>query len=308
MSEIKSFRSSRLKGAGAAALFAAFAFGGTAFLSTRPLLGWAIVLVCGGVALFALANLLAGGTALRVGRKGFEISTFLQCTRYRWDEIEPLQVAQIRRSRVIAVRYHPGHEKQGVSRALTGMDATVANIYSVPLQELCDTMNDRRSRYLAASPLGRTQPGQVPAAQDVQPAAAGASATDPGKPGRPFLLAFCAAFLVLVLNIVLRLVLKLGGTPVTLGIASAAGGLALIWFLKHLKRPPTPQERSRFLWTFSALIVMAFAGMFLLGAARHGFNPRACSSSRCMRWLIRPRPSSSCRRRGSRGCCRVLRA
>jgi hypothetical protein len=222
MSEIKSFRSSRLKGTGAAALFAVFAFGGTAFLSTRPLLGWALVLVCGGVALFALANLLAGGTTLRVGRKGY---------------------------------------------------ATVANIYNVPLQELCDTMNDRRDRYLAAAPVGHTRQASV--AGDAQPGSAEVSATEPARPGRPFLLAFCAAFLVLVLNIVLRLVLKLAGTPVTLGIASAAGGLALIWFLKHLKRPPTPRERSLFLWTFSALIITAFVGVFLPGAARHGFNPAA---------------------------------
>jgi hypothetical protein len=116
-------------------------------LSGRPLLGWAAILFFGAIAFIALAGLLTGGSSLRLGRKGFEISSLFKRTRFFWDEIEPLEIVRIKQARVIAVSYVPGIRKQGVSRAMTGMDLAIGNTYNVSLQELCETMNEWRSRY-----------------------------------------------------------------------------------------------------------------------------------------------------------------
>jgi len=100
----------------------------------------------------------------------------------------------------------------------------------------------------------------------------------PSKQVRPFLLALCAALLVLVLS-VLRLVLKLEGMPVTFAIGFGVAGLVALWFVAAVKRAPTQQERTRFLCWYGALLVTPTlllvvtseklrsngAGLFILG-------------------------------------------
>ena len=275
MSSMKVYRTSRRKLVGGVIGCAAFAYAGTFMLSERPLLGWAVVLFFGAVAFIALVGLFTGGSSLRLGRKGFEISSPFKRARFFWDEIEPLEIVKIKQARLIAVNYVPGIRKQGVSQAMTGMDLAIGNTYNVSLQELCETMNEWRSRYKGADQSRGTASLQAstadgrPLASDVEPA------SNHFKPARPFLIAFCAALLVLVLNVLLRLMLKLQGMPVTMGIAFSVGGLVWMWFLKYVKRSPTPQERSSFLWAFSALIVIPYLALFMLGSVSRGFNGAA---------------------------------
>jgi hypothetical protein len=147
MSKMKVYRTSRRKLAAGVVACAAFAYAGTFMLSERPLWGWAAILFFGAVAFIALVGLFMGWSSLRLGRKGFEISSPFKCTRFFWDEIQPLKIAKIKQARVIAVNYVPGIGKQSVSREMNGMDLAIGNTYNVSLQQLCKTMNEWRSRY-----------------------------------------------------------------------------------------------------------------------------------------------------------------
>lgn len=254
------YRSSRLKGIAGAVLCAAFAYAGTFILADKPPLGWAVILLFGGMGVFSIIVLLTGGSELRVGRKGFELSSAFRRTRVRWDEIEAPRIAVLKKNRVIAINYLPATGKQSVSRALTGMDVAVGNGYNVPLQQLCETMNESRDRYLA-----QQAPERASIPQPLQ-------ASAPGRATRPVLLGFLGALLVLLLNVVLRMVLKLQGVSVTVGIAFCVGALALTWFLKVVKRPPTASERARFLWTYGLLVVGPYLALYAWGSAARGFS------------------------------------
>jgi hypothetical protein len=269
MSQVQVHRSSRLKGMAAVAGCAAFAYAGTFMLSDRPLLGWAVILFFSVFAGVALVGVLAGGSELRIGRKGFEIAGPFKTTRLRWDEIEAPDIATIKRSRVVAIRYLPSIGKAGISRAITGMDVALGNTYGVPLEQLCARLNESRTRYLQAHEPSGGAAAQVPAASE--PAAEASSAHAP-KAARPILLAACAAFAVLVLNVLLRLVFKLKGMPITMGIACGVAGLVMVWFLKVARRAPTASERSRFLWSYALLVLLPYLGLFAMASASRGFN------------------------------------
>lgn len=183
MSQIKTYRTSRRKGAIAVAGCAVFAYAGTFVLSERPLLGWAVVLFFGVVAFAGLLGLLTGGSSLRLGSKGFEISSRFKRTRIRWDEIEPLQIAKIKKSSVIAVKYLPSSEKSGISRFMTGMDLTIGDVYAdISLQDLCDAMNEWRSRYLDAGQARQTSSRQASKRRRLRPPSS-LSKANPSRPG-----------------------------------------------------------------------------------------------------------------------------
>ena len=272
MSQIEVYQSRRTKGLLGVVLCAAFALAGSWMITTRPLLGWVSVIFFAGLGGIGLVGVLTGGSQLRVGRKGFEIASAFNCTRYRWDEIEAPTIAHIRRTAVIAINYLPGRRPPGLSRALTGLDAAIGNVYGMPLQELCDKLNKRRSEHLAS-----VAPGAAPASRVVEtdpPPGGGfdAPAVGEAKPVRAGLLACGAAILALVLNALLRLVLKLDGMPLTMGIAFGVGGLCMLWFLKFAGRAPSTGERSRFLWTYSLLVVLPTLAVFAVASALRGFN------------------------------------
>lgn len=267
MSQVQIYRSSPVKGVVIVLGCAAFAAMGLPLLDDRPLIAWTALLFFGGGGLLNLFSLLAGGASLTLGPKGFEIASSAGRTRIRWDEIERLAIVEVKLSRTIGVKYLRGHRKSGISRALTGTDFSIGDVYRVPLAQICEAMNTYRDRYVGAmeaapfAPPAGAMPGPAPAA--VSPSAGTA---------RPVLLAFGAAFLVLVLNIVLRLMLKVEGMPVTMGNAFGVGGLVMMWFLFRLKRAPLPRERSRFLWTYAGLIALPCLGLYLVYAATHGDN------------------------------------
>jgi hypothetical protein len=269
MSRIQVYRSGRLKSLLAVSFFAALAGGSFLMADDKPLVGWAMVLLFAGCTVFSLVTLATGGVTLTLGRKGFEIASWLKCQRVRWDEIEPVRLGQIRSAKILAVSYLPGNAKSGVSRAMMGMDVSIPNQFGVPLQQLCDEMNQFREDYLAAHPAARA----AWLGRDSAPVAvaAGRPAQDTRRP-RVVLLAFGAALLVGVLNIVLRLVLKWHGTSLTLGIAFTAAGLAMLWFLKVLQRAPTPRERVIFLGVYSALVLLPYIALYASVVARQGFH------------------------------------
>jgi hypothetical protein len=268
MSRLQVYRSSRLKSVLLLAFCAAFAVLSFLMVDDKPMLGWALVLLFAGCAAFAAVTLATGGVTLTLGRKGFELASWLKRQRVRWDEIEPVRVGQIRNAKMIAVSYLPGNDKSGVSRAMTGMDVSIGNLFGVPLQQLCDEMNAHREAWLAANPAARA----ALVRGDTAPVQLAGSDGSDGRRPRVVLVAFGAALLVGVLNVVLRLVLKWEGTALTVGIAFAAAGLAMTWFLKVLRRAPTPRERATFLGVYSALVLLPYIALYVSVAMSRGFH------------------------------------
>ena len=269
MSQIQVFRSSRIRTLLAIPFFAGLAAVGALMTADQPLVGGALALLFGALALMSVVTLATGGVTLTLGRKGFELASWLRRQRVRWDEIEPVRVGQIRNAKVVGVSYLAGHPRSGMSRAMTGMDLSLGNQFGVPPEQICDAMNEWRERFLSANPGARAAilaRDSAPAAMSPRPAA-----TAESRRARVVLVAFLAALLVGVLNIVLRLVLKLEGTFLTFGIALAAGATALAWFLKVLRRAPTPRERITFVGVYSGLVVLPFAALYVSVAASRGF-------------------------------------
>jgi hypothetical protein len=161
---MKVYHSSRLRTALGIVVFAAFAAGAGVTAVEWPWIGWSLVVLFALAALGAVANLAFGGPTLTVGRKGFEVSDLFRTRRIRWDEIEPPRLGRLQNADVIAIHYRPGAHGRTLSRALTGMDLAIGRNYQEPLQDLCRTMNEYRSRYLAVHPLSR-----LPEASDLAP-------------------------------------------------------------------------------------------------------------------------------------------
>jgi uncharacterized membrane protein len=58
----------------------------------------------------------------------------------------------------------------------------------------------------------------------------------------------------IIFNVIAHQILKLSGSPVSVAVSFAVGGLVAFWFAKSEKRTPTPIERTRFLWQYGAAI------------------------------------------------------
>ena len=86
------------------------------------------------------------------------------------------------------------------------------------------------------------------------------------QPTRVMAIALIAAVAVAILNVLGRFVLGFSGLGATIVIAAVVAASVMLWYVKRLKRPPTPAERSRFLWVYSGLLavgvmaILAFSG------------------------------------------------
>jgi O-antigen/teichoic acid export membrane protein len=85
-----------------------------------------------------------------------------------------------------------------------------------------------------------------------------------------FVVAALAA--ALVLNVVLRVVLGLGGVAVTMGVSIAVAAMTAGWFAKSVRRAPTRQERSRFLWVYAGLLAVPFVAVGVMASSTSGPN------------------------------------
>ena len=93
--------------------------------------------------------------------------------------------------------------------------------------------------------------------------------TDEMKPVSVKKFVLGALVAVLVLNLILRLFIKLEGVPLTIGIAIGVAVLLAIWFSKSIGRAPTPQERSRFLWSYGGILALLFLVLVLLASLKN---------------------------------------
>ena len=141
MNQEKVFKASRAKSLLLVIGSGLFVWAGIAMASSRPFLGWGTVLFFGACGLLGVMVLLKGGGSLQLDDDGFEIVGAFKSSCYRWSDIESIRLAKIRGASVIALNYRKGDARRSqVSRSLTGMDATVGNIYNVSTNDLCETM------------------------------------------------------------------------------------------------------------------------------------------------------------------------
>lgn len=127
-------------------------------LPSRPQQAWCVVIIFGLCALASVVRLFMNSVSLRLDKEGFEsIGTFKR-TRFLWKDIASIRMGKIRTGKigctsVIAIDYKSGHPHQSQSsRSLTGMDAALANIYNVPLNDLCRILQERHELHRSAPP------------------------------------------------------------------------------------------------------------------------------------------------------------
>ena len=129
----------------------AFVVIGAAVVRDHPLLGWLVMVFSALTGVVVTLALSSGKAILRLDPEGVEVVGLLTRSRYRWKEIERPNIGKMRNVRVIAIIFNcqgaRAVQRRSASVALFGMDASVSDIYSVSLEELCDVMNKWWSRY-----------------------------------------------------------------------------------------------------------------------------------------------------------------
>lgn len=81
-----------------------------------------------------------------------------------------------------------------------------------------------------------------------------------------------ALLAALALNFVFRITLKFEGMPVTMGIAGGVAALIAMWFANSIKRTPTYQELSLFLWLYGGTIALACIGLVVFVSMKAPLN------------------------------------
>ena len=149
MAQQRVFRTSRAKALLLTVGSGLFVLAAMLVMDKHPVAAWAGVLLFGSFALGGAALLVTGGASLRLDQEGFEMVGMLnRSNRFLWKDIASIRMANVRGASVIALDYKSGHPRRSqVSRSLAGMDATVGNIYNVPLKELCSVLTEWHERY-----------------------------------------------------------------------------------------------------------------------------------------------------------------
>lgn len=131
-----------------------FVLAGLVIGSTHPWLTKATVLLFGAFGVIGLVKLVKGKGLLRLDQNGFEFDGLFVRHRYRWKDIESISMMKVRGVSVLAFNFRKGHPRRSEFwRSFTGsgMDGTLGNAYTVPLNDVCDTMREWHERYAGAT-------------------------------------------------------------------------------------------------------------------------------------------------------------
>jgi len=88
----------------------------------------------------------------------------------------------------------------------------------------------------------------------------------------PLKLALSCVVAAISLNFLLRVLFKFEGVSITMLIAGCVAGFALLWVVKVVQRPPTNQERSRFLLLYSGILAFTCLVIASLAAINGTLN------------------------------------
>lgn len=117
-------------------------------IDERPLFGWFAALLFGGFGLFGTLRLLTDIESLRLDSYGIEVTEIFGRNRFLWKEIKSIRLTAYRSVSFIAIDFeHGSHRRSRVVRSLARMDAKIANIYEVSLNELFAVLKEWHERY-----------------------------------------------------------------------------------------------------------------------------------------------------------------
>lgn len=139
-----------------------FVLAGLIIGSSSPWLARAAVLVFGTLGVIGLVKLVKGKGLLRLDQDGFEFDGIFNRHRYRWKDIESISMTKIRGVSVLAFNFRKRHPRRSQFwRSLfgSGMDGTLGNGYTVPIQDVCETMKAWHQQYAGATSPAPLAPG-----------------------------------------------------------------------------------------------------------------------------------------------------
>ena len=119
-------------------------------------LNWLGVIFFGAGVGIALFGMLPGSAYLELTPTGFKIRSLLRSQTYRWRDVDSFRTADVlyvgrfvRRMVVfdIASPYQQSRSLRRVSKALTGYDVALPDLYGVRADDLAALMNEWRERY-----------------------------------------------------------------------------------------------------------------------------------------------------------------
>ena len=145
------FKASIKKALGLLAISICFVAVGVWMSSDEPVIGW---LIAGFFGLGIPASLLMmrpGSTHIRLHPEGFEVVAMSRRTSIKWSDVEAFQIGKMSGNKMIAIVYSPEYNRQRAGRAiasaLAGIEGGIADHYTVPLDEICDALNEWRVRF-----------------------------------------------------------------------------------------------------------------------------------------------------------------
>lgn len=125
--------------------------GGVFLILQGERFGW---LVAGFFALgipLALFMLRPNSTYLRLDRDGVELSRPFKPVRLKWSDVDEFHVVRMYGNKFIGIRYSASYPGTPTARklasAITGVEGALPDHFTIPPEEVCQTLNQWRRRF-----------------------------------------------------------------------------------------------------------------------------------------------------------------
>jgi len=120
-------------------------------IGKNPMVGWV-------GAIFAGLGMLAGGLmmrpnymVLRLDSEGFDSIRGSRHNRTRWRDVAGFSLGRMSGNKMIGIHYTPDYAAAKVARSvaasLAGIEGAIGDHYTLPIEELCATLEAYRRRY-----------------------------------------------------------------------------------------------------------------------------------------------------------------
>lgn len=124
--------------------------GGVFMAEEEPLKGWLITSFFGLCLLIFSIQLIPGSTQLTLTKEGFKATSLFRGHFTKWSDIEGFKVGYVGKTRFVKFDYTSKHKKhkigKGLAKFLSGNHGALPNTYGLTLKELCELMNEWKSR------------------------------------------------------------------------------------------------------------------------------------------------------------------
>ena len=145
------FRGSRSKALVLLVLSVGFVFLGWWLTMEHPVLGWLCVAFFGLGIPASLFMLRPNSTYLRLDADGLDVVSMSRHLKLKWGDVDAFRMARIHGAKMIAIDYSAEYTRQKTGRAvalaLAGMEGAIADHYSVPLEQVLQTLTEWKARH-----------------------------------------------------------------------------------------------------------------------------------------------------------------